>query len=79
MLGYFYGDIVGFEEGASRLRSDRQCKRSVSKGYRFNKAAQAQQAPSRTSIPRLLPVRVLKLAPCHERRLLSQAAAADEK
>ena len=36
-----------------------------------------------TSLPRLLPVRVLKLAParalCHERRLLSQAAAADEK
>ena len=32
-----------------------------------------------TSIPRLRPVRMLKLAPCRERRLLSQAAAAYEK
>ena len=42
-----------------------------------------------TSLPRLLPVRLLKLAlailrlaralPCHALRLLSQAAAADEK
>ena len=32
-----------------------------------------------TSIPRLRPVKVPKLAPCSEQRLISQAAAAGEK
>ena len=45
MLGYFYGDIVGLE-GASGLRSDHPCRRRVSKGDEFNKAAQAPQAPA---------------------------------
>ena len=43
MLGYFYGDIVGLE-GASGLRSDQPCRRRVSKGYEFNKAAPAPPA-----------------------------------
>ena len=44
MLGYFYGDIVGLE-GASGLRSDQPCRRRVSKGDEFNKAAPAPPAP----------------------------------
>ena len=103
MLGYFYasGDIrviVGLE-GASVHRLDWPCRRSVSNGDEFNKAAPVQQAPPPapaapgpatgengaqrlappTSIPRLRPVRVPKLALCRERRLLSQAVASDEK
>ena len=78
MLGYFYGDIVGLE-GASGLRSDQPCRRRVSKGDEFNKAASAPPAPPpapaapaptagengarpQTFLPRLLPVRVPKLA-----------------
>ena len=45
MLGYFYGDIVGLE-GASGLRSDQPCRRRVSKGYEFNKAALEPPAPA---------------------------------
>ena len=41
MLGSFYGDIV---EGASGLRSDQPCRRSVGKGDKFNKAVPALQA-----------------------------------
>ena len=74
MLGYFYGDIVGLEEGASGRRSDRQCRRRISKGDKFNKAAPAQQAPSPAPAAP---------APATEEndewRLLSQAAVADEK
>ena len=44
MLGYFYGDIVGLE-GASGLRSDQPCRRRVSKGDEFNKAAPAPPVP----------------------------------
>ena len=45
MLGYFFGDIVGLE-GASGLRLDQPCRRLVSKGDEFNKAAPAPQAPA---------------------------------
>ena len=45
MLGYFYGDIVGLE-GASGLRSDQLCRRRVSKGDEFTKAAPAPPAPA---------------------------------
>ena len=45
MLGYSYGDIVGLE-GVSGLRSDQPCRRRVSKGDEFNKAAPAPPAPS---------------------------------
>ena len=45
MLGYFYGDIVGLE-GASGLRLDQPCRRRVSKGDEFNKAAPAPPAPA---------------------------------
>ena len=47
MLGFFYGDIVGLE-GASGLHSDQPsgCRRRVSKGDEFNKAAPARQAPA---------------------------------
>ena len=100
MLGYVYGDIVGFE-GASVLRSDQPCRRRIIKGDEFNKTAPAPPASAAPapaagengtrplrSLPRLRPVRVPKLAPailrparapCLSRRLLSQAAAADEK
>ena len=101
MLGYFYGDIVGLED-VSGLRSDQSCRRRVSKGDELNKAAPAPPAPppapaapapaagenGATSLPRLRPVRVPKLAPAilrparapyRERRLLSQAAATDER
>ena len=44
MLGYFYSYIVGLE-GASELRSDQPCRRCVSKGDEFNKAAPAPPAP----------------------------------
>ena len=43
MLGYFYSNIVGLE-GASGLRSDQPCRRRVSKGDEFNKAAPAPPA-----------------------------------
>ena len=44
MLGSFYGDIVGLE-GASGLRSDQPCRRLVSKGDEFIKAAPAPPSP----------------------------------
>ena len=75
MLGYFYSDTMGLE-GASWLRSDQLGRRRVSKGDEFNKAVPAPQALAApasaagenvpappTSIPRLRPVRVPKLAP----------------
>ena len=43
MLGYVYGDIVGFE-GASVLRSDQPCRRRIIKGDEFIKTAQAPPA-----------------------------------
>ena len=43
--GLFSGDIMGLED-ASGLRSDQPCKRRVSKGDEFNKAAPAQQVPA---------------------------------
>ena len=43
MLGYIYGDIVGLE-GASVLRSDQPCRRSVIKGDKFIKTAPAPPA-----------------------------------
>ena len=43
MLGYVYGDIVGFE-GASVLRSDQPCRRRVIKGDEFIKTAPAPPA-----------------------------------
>ena len=42
MLGYSYSYIVGLE-GASELRSDQPCRRSISKGDEFNKAALRRQ------------------------------------
>ena len=48
MQGYFYGDIVGLE-GASGLRLDQPCRRRVSKGDEFNKAAPAPPAPAATA------------------------------
>ena len=36
MLGYFYGDIVGFE-GSCVLRSDQPCRKRVIKGDEFNR------------------------------------------
>ena len=91
MLGYVYCNIVGFK-GASVLRSDQPCRRRVIKGDEFIKTAPAppllRRAPAPLkSLPRLRPVRVPKLASailrpamalCRARRLLSQAAAADE-
>ena len=44
MLGHFYGNIVGLES-ASGLCLDQPCRRCVSQGNEFNKAAQAPQAP----------------------------------
>jgi len=93
IMGYFYGDIVGLE-GASGLRSDlpgRRRRRSVQQRRRSLRRHQPllRQQPGRivtappTSLPRLWPVRVPKLAtailrpvraPCRARRLLSQAA-----
>ena len=48
MLGCFYGNIVGLE-GASGLRLDQPCRRRVSKGDEFNKAAPAPPAPAATA------------------------------
>ena len=44
MLGCFYGDIVGLEDG-SGLRLDQPCRMRVSKGDEFNKAEPAPPAP----------------------------------
>ena len=79
LLGYVYGDIVGFE-GASLLRSDQPCRRRVIKEDEFIMTAPAppasaapaqaagdtagRMAPSPLkSLPRLRPVRVPKLSP----------------
>ena len=79
VLGYVFGDIVGFE-GASLLRSDQPCRRRVIKEDEFIMTAPAppasaapaqaagdtagRMAPSPLkSLPRLRPVRVPKLSP----------------
>ena len=96
MNSYMNSGVPRFQ--MSGLHSDQPCRRRVSKGDEFNKAAQAplllRQQQGRivpaplTSLPRVLQVRVPKLAqailrparvPFSALLLSSQAASADEK